>query len=103
MGRGLGGGLVGEMNRQQRATVTGLAVAAVLVGVVMLVLLAVEGHAVVVHGHSTISELIWVVWGTQPWVILLGSHMVAAPVWFLAGHFFAQSREVYARIREKGL
>lgn len=81
----------------------GLAVASLLVGLAVVVLLVTEGHAVAVGGHSTISELVWLAWARQPWAFLLVSHVLAAPAWFLAGHFFAQSREVYDRMRREGL
>lgn len=65
-------------------------------------LLFVELQAVAQGGHSTISELVWLVWATQPWVVLIVSHVMAAPFWFLCGHFFAQARDVYDAIRKGG-
>lgn len=91
------------MNAQQKWTVRGIAGGIALFVALVVYLLVVEGHAVAVGGHSTISELVWLVWADQPWVVLLLSHLLAAPFWFLCGHFFAQSSDVYDRIRKDGL
>jgi hypothetical protein len=64
-----------------------------------VLLLAVELQGAAAHDHATISELVWLLWATHPWVIFLVSHLVAGPVWFLSGHFVAQRREVYDDIR----
>lgn len=91
------------MNKQQITTLKLLGIAGL--GSVLLVayLLFVEGHAVVVGGHSTISELIWLAWATQPGAIFLLSHLISAPIWFLGGHFFWQASDKYDQIRKGGL
>jgi len=91
------------VNRAQKYTARGIAIGAL--GFVLLIafLIVVELHAVAVGGHSTISELVWLVWARQPWIVLLISHVLAAPFWYLAGHFTAQSQETYDRIRREGL
>lgn len=91
------------MNPQQRRTAIGLLILGL--GGLLLLLLALYIELAAVHagGHSTISELVWLVWAKEPWVVLIGSHCVAAPSWYLAGHFTAQSSEVYDRIRTQGL
>jgi hypothetical protein len=40
-------------------------------------------------------------WAEEPWVVFLGSHLVAAVVWFLAGHFFGASQETYDDLRRR--
>lgn len=91
------------MNAQQKWTVRGIAVGAALFAAFVVFLLVVEGHAVVTGGHSTISELVWLAWANQPGAILIVSHMLAAPFWYLCGHLFWQSSSVYDRIRKDGL
>lgn len=91
------------MNAAQKYTARGVALGALGFVLLIVFLLVVEGHAVVVGGHSTISELIWLIWAKQPWVVLLITHVLAAPFWFLAGHFFAAPSETYDRIRRDGL
>lgn len=87
------------MNAPQRRTVLGLA-GIVLGGFVLLVAaLVLELLAVRDGGAATISEALWRLWATQPWVVLLSTHAVAGPAWFLQGHFFGQSRAVYDALR----
>lgn len=62
-------------------------------------LLVVELQGVAAHDEATISELVWLVWATHPWVVFIVSHLAAAPIWFLAGHFVAQKPSVYEQIR----
>lgn len=91
------------MNMQQRTTVKALFLAVLILFLVGVLLLVAEGHAVAAGGHSTISEILQYVWAKQPWTIFLASHLVAAPVWFLLGHFLAQNQDVYERMRKDGL
>lgn len=91
------------MNRPQKITGIGCGVVTLILGLAVLAAFVTEGHAVVAGGHSTISEMFWLVWATQPWVIWLVSVVVAFIVGFLFGHFLAQSRGVYDDIRQKGL
>jgi hypothetical protein len=88
---------------QQRKTLLRLAVACFLAAACVGWLLFTEGAAVVQGGHSTISELVWLAWAQQPWVFLLVGVTVTAVVFFLAGHFFAQTSSFYEGIRRKGL
>lgn len=88
---------------QRRWTLTGLALASLLVGLAVVVLLVTEGHAVAVGGHSTITELARLLWAHQPWVIWIVTHLIAAPIWFLMGHFVAAPESEYDRIRREGL
>ena len=60
----------------------------------MLEILAVKSG-----GNSTISEALWRLWAEQPWVILIASHALLGPAWYLAGHFTSQSATVYEAIR----
>lgn len=64
-------------------------------------LLFVELTAVKAGGNSTISEIMWTLWATQPWIVFIVSHTVAAPFWFLSGHFFGQARSVYEAVRKE--
>lgn len=91
------------MNAAQKYTARGIALGALGFVLLIVFLLVIEGHAVIVGGHSTISEMVWLVWAKQPWIVLLVSHILAAPFWYLAGHFTAQSQETYDRIRKDGL
>lgn len=91
------------MNSAQKYTARGIAIGAAMFAAAAVFLLVVEGHAVAVGGHSTISELVWQAWANQPGAILIVSHMLAAPFWYLLGHLFWQSRDTYDRIRKDGL
>lgn len=91
------------MNSAQKYTARGIAIGAALFAAAVVFLLAIEGHAVIVGGHSTISELIWLAWAKQPGAIFIISHVLAAPFWFLCGHLLWQSSDVYDRIRRDGL
>lgn len=91
------------MNKAQVYTARGIFIGAALFALAVVFLLAVEAHAVAVGGHSTISELVWLVWATQPGAVFIVSHMLAAPFWYLLGHFLWQSRDTYDRIRKDGL
>lgn len=87
------------MNAQQKRTARGLAVLAaggvlLLVGALALELLAVRDG-----GGSTISEAFWRLWAEQPWVLFVVTHTLAAPGWWLVGHFTGQSRVVYDALR----
>lgn len=88
------------MNAAQKRTARGLALVA-LGGVALLfVALVIELMAVGADQNATISEALWRVWAAQPWVIFVVSHSLAAPFWWLMGHFTGQSRVVYDAIRE---
>lgn len=89
------------MTPAQKKTVRGLVIAAIVAFGVLLWLLMVEMQAVGNEG-ATISELVWVVWAHQPGVLLIVSHTIAAPFWFLMGHFFWQSKNVYDELRKRG-
>lgn len=91
------------MNAAQKYTARGVAIGALGFVLLIVFLLVVEGHAVIVGGHSTISELVWLIWARQPWIVFILSHILAAPFWFLVGHFLGQSQETYDRIRREGL
>jgi len=91
------------VNAAQKYTARGIAVGAALFAAVVVFLLVVEGHAVIVGGHSTISELLWLAWAKQPGAIFIVSHALAAPFWYLLGHLFWQSQDTYDRIRRDGL
>lgn len=91
------------LNKAQRFTLIGMAVALGLFVLLVAGLVVLEGHAVVVGQHSSISEVFWWIWAEQPWVIWLWSVLVAFITGFFAGHFLAQSSEKYDQIREKGL
>jgi hypothetical protein len=88
---------------QQRKTLLRLAVACFLAAACVGWLLYTEGAAVAQGGHSTISELVWLAWAQQPWVFLLAGLVVTAVVFFLLGHFTAQTASFYEGIRRKGL
>ncbi len=81
----------------------------------------VEGKAVAQGGCSTISEIAWMVWAEQPWVVWLASVIVSnvtgflvavffdkqtlvlvnvvGVTAFLSGHLFGQASDKYAAIR----
>ena len=86
------------MTLAQRTTVRGIAIFIATVMLALLWLLYVELTAVGQPG-ATISELVWVVWVHQPWVIFIVSPTIAAPFWFVMGHFLAAPKETYNRIR----
>lgn len=87
------------MNQAQRRTVRGLSILAAGGAILLLGALFIEVMAINAGGHATISEAFWRLWASQPWVVLVSSHLVVAPACFLAGHFFAQSAVVYAALR----
>jgi hypothetical protein len=90
------------VNAEQKKTVIKLAIWCGLLFLLLVGLLWIEISAIQQGGDSTISRMIWGLWADQPWVIFLVSHILAAPTWFLLGHFTAQSDEVYKRIRSGG-
>jgi len=51
------------------------------------------------EGGDTISELMRAVWAHEPWIVLMASHLIAAPVWFFVGHWFGAPKSEYERIR----
>lgn len=87
------------MNSQQKRTAKGLALIAAGGFLLLLAALFVELVAIGSGGNATISDAFWRLWDEQPWVVLLVSHLLLGPCWFLAGHFFAQSKVVYEAIR----
>lgn len=91
------------MTPQQARTARGCALIAVALLLVGVAALRLELTAAAAGGHSTISELVWIVWARQPWVLFITSHLVAAAVWFLAGHFTAQASSFYDQVRAGGL
>jgi phosphotransferase system glucose/maltose/N-acetylglucosamine-specific IIC component len=91
------------LNKPQKVTAAGCALVLVFIAFAVVIALAVEGHAISSGGNSTISEMFWLVWAEQPWVIWLATITVSFIVGFLFGHFLAQSRDVYEDIRQKGL
>lgn len=68
--------------------------------VLFIGLFVIEVYGVSVGDRSTISRFMWGLWATEPWVPFIATHTMAAPWWFLLGHFFAQRRDVYQSIRE---
>jgi hypothetical protein len=87
------------VNANQKRTARGLAVLGIgglllAAGALVLELLAVQSG-----GNATISEALWRVWADQPWIVLVATHSVAGPAWWLFGHFTGQSRVVYDAIR----
>lgn len=89
------------MGDQRSKTVRYLAILAGLAFLLLIGLLAIELDAVRRGGNSTISELAWLLWAGQPWIVFITTHTVAAPFWFLMGHFFGQSRGVYDQVRQR--
>lgn len=89
------------MNPQQAKTAKRLVFVAAGAFLLLVALLWIELAAVRQGGQSTISELIWHVWATQPWVILAFSHLIGGPIYYLAGHFTAQSNSVYDALRKE--
>lgn len=87
------------MNEQQVKQAKRLAGAGAIFFGFLIYLFVSELIGVKAGGNSTISELLWAVWARQPWIVFISSHVLAAPFWFLCGHFFAQSSDVYAQIR----
>ncbi len=93
--------MTASMSPAQRKTVRGLVIFAGVGFASLLWLLYVELTAVGNTG-ATISELVWVVWAHQPWVVFIVSHTIAAPFWFVMGHFLAAPKDTYSRIRNGG-
>ena len=87
------------MTRGQQKVAAGLGCLAILGFVLLVLTLALELFGVAQQDQATISELMRLVWAHQPWIILIVSHTLAAPFWFLMGHFFAAPKEEYARLR----
>lgn len=88
------------MNEQQRRTVKRLGVAAVAVVALIGWLLYTEFAAVGQGGNSTISEVTWMAWASQPGAILPIIVAVVALLAYLAGHLFWQNSGKYQEIRE---
>jgi hypothetical protein len=84
---------------QQARTARGCALIALALLLVGFGALYLELTAAASGGHSTISELFWLVWARQPWVLLIVSHLVAMPTWFLLGHFTAQASSFMDAVR----
>jgi hypothetical protein len=77
----------------------------IVVGIIFLALLSllvIEGLGIASGDEASISEVVWIVWAHQPWVVWLVSVMGAFLSGFLFGHFFAQSKSVYDEIRKGG-
>lgn len=89
------------MTPQRARTVKYLAIFLGFQFLALLGLLAIELNAVHQGGESTISEVLWQLWATQPWIVLVVSHTIAGPAWFLCGHFFAAPRGHYDEIRRR--
>lgn len=89
------------MTPGQKKTAFGIGVWAVSVLLGGFWLLYVELAAAGRGDGTTISELTWIVWAHQPGVVFVVTHTLAAPFWFLMGHFFWQSKSVYRDIRKE--
>lgn len=50
---------------------------------------------------DTISELMRALWAHEPWIVLMASHLLAAPTWFFVGHWFGSPSAEYQRIRDE--
>lgn len=101
------------MTPERQRTIRRLAVSGVVLAVCIVVFLAwvtwllvIEGQAVAQGGDSTISRVVWGVWASEPWVVLLVNNVlwaivctVVGIVAFLGGHFFGQRRATYDAIR----
>ncbi len=87
------------MTPQQSKTLKLLAVWSVFAFLMLVGLLWIELNAVSQGGNSTISELMWKLWAEQPWVVFIVSHVIAAPFWFLQGHFWGQRSGTYVDAR----
>ena len=88
------------MTAGQRKTAIGISFCAAAILGGLLGAVAVEFMAVGRGDSSTISELAWILWAQQPWVIWLVSVLVAFTLGFFSGHFLSQSKRVYDEIRE---
>lgn len=91
------------MNTAQARTARGCALAAIAAFLIGVWLLYVELTGASAGAHATISELFWIVWARQPWVIYLVSLLVSNPISYLLGHFTAQASDKYDRVRRDGL
>jgi len=51
---------------------------------------------------ATISHVMRQLWASPdgPWIVFIVSHLVACPVWFLVGHWFAAGKETYQALRD---
>jgi hypothetical protein len=87
------------MTPQQIRTSKRIALAGILFVAWVVYLLVAEFFGVKQGGESTISEVMWLAWVAQPWVIWLVSVVLAFITGFLSGHFFGQSSAVYDAIR----
>jgi hypothetical protein len=90
------------VNPVQKKTMAALGIYLVVQLVAALGLLAYEFWAAAQGAAATVSEVLWIVWASQPWTIFLASVSVVGLVAYLFGHFTAQRKEVYDSIR-KGL
>lgn len=86
------------MNAAQIKTVKGIAIFCGLQVIAFAYLLVVE-IAGAASDNAAISPILWRLWAYQPWVIFIVTHILAAPWWYLLGHFTAQSKSVYDAIR----
>jgi len=52
---------------------------------------------------ATISHVMRQLWASSdgPWIVLIVSHMIGMPVWFLVGHWFGAGKETYQALRDK--
>lgn len=89
------------MSPGQKKVVGGLGCITVLAFGLLLLTLALELFGVSLGDHATITEIFRLLWANQPWVVFIVSHTIAAPFWFLAGHFFGAGKEEYAKLREE--
>jgi hypothetical protein len=87
------------VNPAQARTARGCAIAAVGAFLIGVFLLYVELTGASAGQHATISELFWIMWARQPWVIFLVSLLVSNPISYLFGHFTAQAGDKYDRVR----
>jgi hypothetical protein len=87
------------MTRQQIRTAKRLALLGAAVLALLGYALVIELQGVAQGGQSTISELVWLLWANQPWVVWLVSVVAAGVVMFLAGHFVSQAADTYRQMR----
>lgn len=87
------------MTPGQKKVAAGLGCLSVGAFILLVGAFALELFGVSQNDHATISELFRLVWAHQPWIVLIVSHVIAAPFWFLCGHFFAAPADEYARLR----
>lgn len=87
------------MNPRQLRTAKRLALLGAAALVLLVYALVVELQGVAQGGQSTISELVWLLWSTHPWVVWLVTVTVLVPALFLAGHWLGQASDKYRQMR----